>query len=267
MTETNMTRLKMALLAATLLAGSTGLALAQPGPGRPMPPQAGIAGPAFDPAQLPAFHGKVTQYLLTPRGDIEGFMLSDGTEVHVNPRLSSQLVYAVRPGDSVTIHGLKAKAAPLVAAASVTNDATNTTVTGAMGRSMRDRFATIDEHGVVKAVLHEPRGEVNGVLLEDGTAVRLPPQEARKLTAELAVGQTLYIKGFGTVSPLGKVVMAQQIGTSPDKMTDIAMPRWHGHEGWSHGPMGDRRGPGGPGFGPMHGPMGGPMGGPPPAQR
>jgi len=254
MTETIMTRLKTALLAATLLVGASGLALAQPGPGRPMQGQAGVSGPAFDPAQLPAFHGKVTQYLLTPRGDVEGFMLADGTEVHINPRLSTELVYAVRPGDSVTIHGLKAKAASLVAAASVTNDATSATVTGAMGRSPRDRFATIDDHGVIKAVLHEPRGEINGVLLEDGTAVRLPPQEARKHTAELAVGQTLYVKGFGSDSPLGKVVMARQLGSDPAKMADIAMPRWHGGEAWHHGATQGHRGPG---------PMGGPPAAPP----
>ena len=241
-----MTRLKTALLAATLLVGVGGLAIAQPAPGRPMAQAAAASGPAFDPAQLPAFHGKVAQYLLTPRGDVDGFMLDNGTEVHTNPGLSTQLVYAVRPGDTVTIHGLKAKAAPLVAAASVTNDATNATVDGGMRRPMHDRFAAIEAHGVVKAALHTPRGEINGVLLEDGTAVHLPPREAHKLAADLAVGKTVYVKGFGVTSALGKVVMARQLGSDPAKMTDITMPRWHG-QGRGHHPMMD----GG------HGPMGG----------
>ena len=76
-------KLRYALLAATLItAGISGVALAQ-------------KGPVYDPAQLPEVKGKVAQYLLTPRGDVDGFLLADGTEVHVAPRLSTQLVFAV----------------------------------------------------------------------------------------------------------------------------------------------------------------------------
>ncbi len=103
------------LLAATLAAGATGAALAQ-------------NAAAYDPAQLPAFKGKVAQYSLTPRGDVDGLILDDGTEVHLPPHLSTQLVFAARPGDAVTIHGLKARELPMIQAMSVTNDASGTTV-------------------------------------------------------------------------------------------------------------------------------------------
>jgi hypothetical protein len=39
--------------------------------------------------------------------------------------------------------------------------------------------------------LHDRRGTLNGVLLEDGTIVRMPPPEAERLAANLAVGQPL----------------------------------------------------------------------------
>ena len=231
-------KLRYALLAATLItAGISGVALAQ-------------KGPVYDPAQLPEVKGKVAQYLLTPRGDVDGFLLADGTEVHVAPHLSAQLVFSVKPGDAVTIHGLKAKEAPLVLAASVTNDATGTTLlSGPPGRHGGPSPA--EATGKVKAQLHSPHGDVDGVLLEDGTIIRLPPPEAQKFSAELADGKTVFARGFGSDSPLGKVVAATALGVDKDHTQPVAFPH-----------------PGGPGFGPGehmhgHGPWhGGPEGGP-----
>ncbi|MCW3474144.1 hypothetical protein [Limobrevibacterium gyesilva] len=236
-----MSRVKSALLAATLLVGTAGLALAQ-------------QGPTYDPAQLPELKGKVAQYTLTPRGDVDGLILADGTEVHINPALSAELVFAVRPGDSVTIHGLKARAVPMVAAASVTNDATGATVAGRGGRFMRAR-TPMEAQGTIKAVLHEPRGEANGVLLDDGTVVRLPPAEATRLAAQLAVGQKLFVRGDGLTSLLGRLVLARQIGPDSTKLTDVARPRMH--DGHGHRGMMERMG-----RGPMmeRGPMGAPGG-------
>ena len=222
-----MSRTKTMLLAATVLAG--GLAGA-----------AGIAAaqPTYDPAQLPEVKGKVAQYTLTPRGDVDGLILADGTEVHLPPHLSTQLVFSVKPGDAVTVHGLKARTAAMVAGVSVTNDASGVTVTGMDGRGEHgrgepghgdrghgDRAATMDVTGKVKALLHTPRGDVNGVLLDNGATVRLPPAEATRLAAQLAVGQTLFARGEGIASPLGKLVMARQIGTDATKLTDVAAPR------------------------------------------
>src|SRR5580704_7774352 len=115
-----MSPLRISLLAATILAGA-GMALAQP-------------APTYDPAQLPAMKGKVAQYTLTPRGDVDGLILDDGTEVHVPPSVSTELVFAVHPGDAITIHGLKAHAEPMIAAASITNDASGITVMANVGR-------------------------------------------------------------------------------------------------------------------------------------
>lgn len=202
---------KSALLAATMMITAGGLALAQ-------------SAPTYDPAQLPAIKGKVAQYTLTPRGDIDGLILADGTEVHVNPRISTQLAFAVKPGDDVTIHGLKARALPMIAAASITNDASNVTVTGMGERGLRDGESTLDATGTVKEILHAPRGEANGVLLSDGTVVRLPPPEAKRLADELAVGKTLVVHGDGDASPLGRVIMARQIGPDTDHLTTILVP-------------------------------------------
>lgn len=253
-------KFRSGLLAASLLIGLSGVALAAP------------RGPLYDPAQLPEIKGKVTQYLLTPRGDVDGLLLADGTEVHIPPFLSTQLVFTVKPGDAVTIHGLRAKAVPMVMAASVTNDASGTTLTG----GPRMAAGPIEVSGTVKSLLHTPRGDVDGVLLSDGSIVRLPPPEATRLAADLAVGKPLYARGPGNEGPLGRVLAAQAIGPDKDHTQTIAPPRPMMGEGpgmmgpgGHHGP-GMGRGPGlgrGPGIG---GPgmgvpgMGGPGMEPPP---
>ena len=230
-----MSPLKISLVAATMLAGAGMIALAQP-------------APTYDPAQLPAFKGKVAQYTLTPRGDVDGLILDDGTEVHVPPMVSTELVFAVRPGDNVTIHGLKARAEPMIAAASITNDATGTTVAARFGRGRGWRAQPLEDTSKVKEVLHEPQGNMNGVLLEDGTVVRMPPREAERLGATLGVGEPLVVRGVGIASPLGKVILARQVGPDQAHLSDIAGPGMRGGP-WmrGHGMMGmPGRGDGGP---------------------
>ena len=188
--------------------------------------------PLWDPAQLPATKGTVKQYTLTPRGDVDGLILSDGTEVKLPPHLTGQIVFAVRPGDAVTIRGLKALALPLVDAASVTNDATGTTVIDNGPPGGPDRWATQQTiSGRIAAALHGKRGEVNGALLDNGIILRLPPPEAERLQAWLQPGQTVAVRGVSLVTPLGTVIDVRAIGVSPDQMTELAFRPLAGAKG------------------------------------
>jgi hypothetical protein len=211
---------RQALLAAVLIAGGVGAAIAQ-------------NAATYDPAQLPAIQGKVAEYSLTPRGDVDGLILEDGTEVHLPPHLGTQLVYAVRPGDDVTIRGLRARAIPMVQATSVKNDATGTTVTdsGPGGPpGPRGAQQALTATGRIKAQLHGPQGEVNGALLEDGTIIRLPPPEAQRLAAVLAPGATVTVEGGGFSGTLGRVIEARSIGPDVTHLAEIAAPpRPHPH--------------------------------------
>jgi len=83
---------------------------------------------AYDPNQLPSYRGQVQFFTLTPPGDIDGLILTDGTEIKTPPHLSTALALTIRPGDAITVHGLKAAQLPLVQALSVTNDATGRSV-------------------------------------------------------------------------------------------------------------------------------------------
>jgi hypothetical protein len=125
----------------------------------------------------------------------------------------------------------------------------------------------VDVQGQIKAALHGPRGDTNGVLLQDGTVVRMPPHEAERLAGELVVGKPIVVHGFGYAGPLGKAVAAREIGPDAAHLTRVAGPgpgwgmmarefmRHHwGHEGDRPRPGPEGNPPPPPAAGPDSGP-------------
>jgi hypothetical protein len=182
------------------------------------------SGAVWDPSQLPETHGTVKQYTLTPRGDVDGFVLTDGTQVQLPPHLSAQTVFALRPGDKVTIKGLKAKALPLIDASSATNDATGAAVVNNGPPAPRSGDETTIA-GKIVAQLHGKRGELNGAVLEDGTILRLPPPEAARLSESLEVGKVVTARGERNSTALGTWIDARALGASAEQLSDIRAPR------------------------------------------
>jgi hypothetical protein len=181
---------------------------------------------AYDPAQLPAYHGQVQLFTLTPRGDIDGVVLTDGTEVKTPPHLSTQMALAVRPGDTVTVHGLKAAKLPLIQAMSVTNDRDGKSVVDRgpgpiPGNAGGEAFASRAITGQVRMALHGPRGEVNGVLLADGTILKLPPPDIDRFKALLSPGRSISAEGSTRVSVAGTVVDVSALGPSPEQLQPV----------------------------------------------
>jgi hypothetical protein len=224
MTFHQRTWLLYGVAAAALIAG---VAAAQTPSPETAPAQAGTV---YDLSQLPKVSSTVTRYTLTPRGDVDGLILADGTEVHVPPHLSTQLVFVAKPGDSVTVRGLKALNENMINALSVTNDATGQQVVdngpppGGRGPGRLPGMQAMDAQGAVQTVLHGPRGEVNGAVLADGTILRLPPPEATRFADLLRPGATLAAKGDGTQNALGRVIAVRQIGPSATQLSEIAPP-------------------------------------------
>jgi hypothetical protein len=223
------------------LAISGEIALAQAPPPPPDARASGISTAVYDPQQFPALRGEVQQFTLTGRGDIDGFILKDGTEVKTPPELSTQLAFVVKPGSRVTIHGLHAAAIPLVRAVSVTEDVTHQTITdsdkgaplnppppspreGPLGPSAPGQGALSEQSGRVRMALHGPQGEVNGVLLESGAIWRLPPDQADQLDSLLQARQPLVAEGTVLRSTLGTVVEVIEIGTSRDRLVAVGPP-------------------------------------------
>lgn len=187
------------------------------------------APPPHDPATLPETKGVVERYSLAPRGEVDGLILKDGTQIHVPPHLAAELVDAVKPGDNVAVHGLRTLRLPLVEAASITDETDGRTVLD-QGPShwpelpSFDRRSELSAEGKVRMALYGPRGETNGALLEDGTFLRLPPHEAERLSDMLVPGRTIAARGPGVSGPNGTVIEVALMGPSLDQLGRLGPP-------------------------------------------
>jgi hypothetical protein len=237
-------------VALTALSGlAISQAVAPPPPAAPTAIQAAV----YDPQQFPAIRGEIERLTLTARGDIDGVILKDGTEVKTSPDLSTQIAFVLKPGDRVTVHGLRAAALPLVRAVSITDEVTHRTVSDSDGSTPMDRppprpappprgsplpqlGVSSETSGRVRMALHGPQGEVNGVLLENGTILRFPLDPAGQLAAAIQPRQSVVAEGITVTNSLGTVVDVHQFGPSRDRLVAVGPPM----------PPSDDRGPAGP---------------------
>jgi hypothetical protein len=207
------------ITAASTLALCSGLAFAQTGPS----PQQQMPGSSAFAYSAQQFAGTMQRFTLTPRGDLDGFVLSDGTVVHMPPHLSAQLAAAIRQGDPVVIRGYRLSGVPLIVATAATDTTTNQTVVdqgppplgfappspppgmpvpGAQQTSLNGRVQTL---------LYGPAGDVNGAVLEDGTIIRMPPWAALQSASLLSPGRSVTVQGWALSTPYGRVMEVQAI--------------------------------------------------------
>jgi hypothetical protein len=207
-------RLRWSLLGAAMAIGFSGLAIAQP-------------ATVGDPIEI---KGKIAQYSLNLRGVVDGLILADGAELRIPRHISTELAFVARPGDAVTIRGFKTTASPDLRVSTVTNDATGVVVDA--GPSATPSKINVESR--IKLQLHDTGGRLDGVLLDDGTVVRMPPIDAEQHAAALAVGLPLFVNGDGISTPLGKVIAAHEIGpnqTDIAKIDDTRFERWMQEQG------------------------------------
>jgi hypothetical protein len=138
--------------------------------------------------------------------------------------MSAKAVAAIGLGSAVKIRGVRPRGADLVADVSLeASDGTTIVDLGPPepeGDHKADKLPPpdgrkpMDAEGVVRHVLHGPKGEARGALLEDGRIVRMPARTAAALHTPLAPGQKLAARGDGTTNPLGTVIAAKEIGAT-----------------------------------------------------
>jgi hypothetical protein len=183
----------------------------------------------IDPAHLPETKGVLDRFLVNPHGDADGLLLKDGKEVHFPPHMSKAVLAALKPGDTVKVRGVRPRGVDMIAAVSLQAGDTTPIVDhgppkeeGAhKGEAHKgekkpkpEPHKPADVEGVVKHVLHGPKGEKHGALLEDGTIVRMPPHAAEALHDRLAPGHKLAARGASVTNALGTVIDAHEIGVS-----------------------------------------------------
>lgn len=203
----------------------------------------------IDPDHLPEITGTVDQFLVNKHGEADGFLLTDGEEVHVPPHLSARLLRDVLPGSQVKVRGVRPRGVRMVAAVAIDTAKGRILDDGPDARENDDAFEKAQHghmtaQGIVKRSIHGPKGETRGAVLEDGRIIRLPPHEAERFSALLTKGAKLSVSGEGATTSFGTVVEAREIGASAETMkaVDPKKPK-HGadhkgpkQDGKKHGP-------------------------------
>jgi hypothetical protein len=201
----------------------------------------------LDPDYLPKTVGTLDRFVLNPKADIDGLLLDDGTEIHTPPHLSDKLLKALSPGDRLTVHGVKTRASDLIVAVAIDPANGKRILDDGPGpkHGKHDKPKKPAEHGepatvsgVIHRLLHGPKGNAHGALLEDGTVVRFAPHCAEGFAKVLVVGATLFVRGHELSTKHGSVLNAKAMGKSEASLTDIPKPPKHDHpkhDGPKHG--------------------------------
>jgi hypothetical protein len=188
----------------------------------------------LDPDYLPEVSGTFERFLINPHGDADGMILTDGTEVHFPPHMSAEVCAAIRPGEPtiLTIRGVRPRRGNLIAAVAIGTANGVCIVDNGPPKAHDDegkpqqpaaktKREPMDAEGIVRSVLHGPKGEERGALLEDGRIIRIPAHEAERITHLLIPGKTLAVRGEGLVSALGTVIEAREVGVTKDDLQPL----------------------------------------------
>ncbi|ASW01567.1 hypothetical protein [Paraburkholderia aromaticivorans] len=223
--------------AALALITATAACAAQPVPrtqdGAPLPPPSADAPVPPPPAPVAApregvpttVSGVVRRFVINPEGDVDGMLLADNTLVRFPPHLGAQVAATIAPGATVNVNGV-AQANGTLRASQIA-DTTS-------GRSIVDQpppgaqrlpkslagvgLVKLDAAGRVLRVTSAPRGEPDGVLLMDGTVIKLTPPAAARFTNLLQPGAMVAAQGYGTRNRYGQSLQATAFGT-PGNLT------------------------------------------------
>jgi len=173
--------------------------------------------------------GTVSQILMNPEGDADGFLLQDGTQVHFPPHLSKDLQATVAANDAVTIQGVS-EGSKRMRAETITNAKTNKVLKdtpptvgrkekapppppapGAGPGPRHESLTELSSEGKVTSQLYGPGGNVDGVILSSGAIVHVGPRLVDSSKVKMDVGSQLRASGFGTKNELGQSFEATKL--------------------------------------------------------
>jgi hypothetical protein len=171
-------------------------------------------------SDLETLRGTVKRFTTAPKGEVDGFILSDDTWVHWPPHLEDRFTAIVKKGDRVEVTGryeTLPKGEKVFEVSTLTNLATRASRTNddrppprkGKGKKARARLIGPDRTvtGTVRRFTTAPKGEVDGMELSDGTVVHWPPHLERRFTAIVEKGDRVRVVGWDETKPRGKRVL------------------------------------------------------------
>lgn len=180
----------------------------------------------------PIAKGTVNRLLPDTEGRVDGLLLSDGTQIRFPTHMTQELASTVKPGSAVSVEGYR-EAGGAVRARVITEEAS--------GRSVREHDpapaaaapnrdspapAQLSAEGRIQQLMRDPAGDVNGVVLDDGSVVRFPPAVRRQFPGMLQPGVAISASGYGAESRYGRALDAQRLapGGAPQPLAEPPQP-------------------------------------------
>jgi hypothetical protein len=196
--------------------------------------------------------GSVRSLTTAPRGEIDGAVLDNGTILHWPPHLEDNFKALAAVGEQVQATGVTEtgpRGDTHFEVTRLTNQRTGAVAENdrrppPRGRGPRERGralvrGTETVEGVVRSFTTAPRGETDGALLDNGTALHWPPHLQTSFTNVLAVGDRVTATGQMETAPRGErqfeVQLVKNVRTGASAENDDRRP-----------PRGPARGPRGP---------------------
>lgn len=148
--------------------------------------------------------GTFARYTTSPRGDVDGVVLQDGTVAHFPPHSFVGANISLSPGDKLHVEGDLMAGGSERRLGRVLVKKGDTVIALDEGPSAppggklappppRSDLPEVTRDGTVARVLINPHGETDGLLLQDGTVLRFHPTSS----INVAVGQTIHVTGRG----------------------------------------------------------------------
>ncbi len=186
--------------------------------------------------------GKVKSLLKNDHDDVDGLLLENGVRVHFPPHMGERITAVVDVGDTVRVEGSQQVTPRGEKVFEITRlTSGKETVEIEHPRPKPGPKGPRDEQpmnaaGKVTEYARNPHGDVDGLILKDGTEVKFPPHQSRALQDLVAIGDKVTIEGRRHVTPRGDVHLhADQIEAHGQTIE---------REGPRHGPKGPKHGPG-----------------------
>lgn len=212
--------------------------------------------------------GRVSELLRNDHDDIDGFSLDGGAEIHFPPHIGRTVAAKVQVGDRVEVQGrdeVRPRGERVFEAFRITSGETMINVDPPEGprgpagkrgpggpRGPRED-EPMNAKGKVTSYATNPDGDVDGLILADGTEVKFPPHQSEELQRVVSKGDEVRVAGRKHETPEGDTHLhADRVtDSSTGKSLDRDEPRGGPRD--RRPPPAGKRGPAaerGPGRGP-----------------
>ncbi|MCW5800139.1 MAG: hypothetical protein KIT40_16710 [Nitrospira sp.] len=187
-----------------------------------------ISVPPGQAQSAPSLTGTVQQYLLSPHGEVDGLLLSNGSVIRFPPHLGLALATTVKTGDAITATGFigpRTSQGRAMNALSITNSNTGQTliheppITPPLPPHLRGLTGTaLTVRGTVARFVVNPHGDIDRLILSGGEEITFAPHQGALIVLALArIEGPITIAGFGARTAFGTVVNGETM-TSEDRI-------------------------------------------------